>query len=348
MPGLPAPALEEFARRLLQAAGMGADKAADVASVLVEGDLLGHATHGLRLLQSYLAEVRSGSMQVAGEPEVLSDQGAVALWDARRLPGPWVALRAIEAASAKARQFGIGAVSIRRSHHIAALAPYARRVADDGLLLLLMSSAPAGSTVAPFGGTEAVLSPSPIAAGFPAGGQPVMVDVSTSSTTNNKVAQFAAEGRRLEHPWLLDEAGEPTDDPAVLRAPRRGSVLPLGGRDNGHKGYGLALVVEAMTAGLAGHGRDDAPAPWTATLWVQVVDPGAFSGVASLDGKMGWIAQRCRESRPIDRASPVRTPGERGLQLRREQMEGGVRLAAPTRDALRHAAVELNVPWPFG
>ena len=80
--------LERFASTLLGKAGMAADRAADVASILVEGDLMGHSTHGLQLLPSYLAEATSGSMTLQGEPVVLADRGASLTWDGRRLPGP--------------------------------------------------------------------------------------------------------------------------------------------------------------------------------------------------------------------------------------------------------------------
>ncbi len=166
-------------------------------------------------------------------------------------------LLAIRAASERARRFGIGAVSIRRSHQIAALATYARRVAEDGLVLLLMSSAPSGGSVAPFGGTRALFSPSPIGMGIPTGGEPICVDVSTSITTNTMTGLMARQGCKLPGEWVMDEHGIPTDDPAVTMPPRTGTLLPLGGVDAGHKGYGLALMVEALTAGLAGHGRLD-------------------------------------------------------------------------------------------
>ena len=178
-------------------------------------------------------------------------------WDGQRLPGPWLVLRAMEIAIEKAKIYGSGTVTIGRSHHIACLAAYLKRATDQGLVMLLLSSAPGGASVAPHGGLRPVFSPSPIAIGFPAGDHPVLVDVSTSITTNMLTRRLHKEGKRLPQHWLIDENGEPSDDPAILQAPRRGTILPLGGLDAGHKGYGLALLVEALTAGLAGHGRAD-------------------------------------------------------------------------------------------
>jgi LDH2 family malate/lactate/ureidoglycolate dehydrogenase len=338
--------LQDFAQQLLQRAGMPLDKARDVADILVEGDLLGHDTHGLQLLPTYLAEIESGSMTVAGEPLVLADLGAVLSWDGRRLPGPWLTLRAIEEASRRARRHGTGIVNMRRSHHIAALAPYARRVAEDGLVLLLMSSAPAASSVAPFGGTRALFSPSPIGVGLPTGGEPVMVDVSTSITTNGLTGRLAREGRKLPGAWLLDEHGATTDDPAVLVPPRAGTILPLGGTDAGHKGYGLSLMVEALTAGLAGQGRSDPGARWGATVFVQVIDPQAFNGRAAFEAQMDWIAGQCEANPPVRPGEPVRLPGRRGLALRAQALRSGVALSAGIVAALATWAEKLLLPMP--
>ena len=347
-PRFDAAALQEFARLLLQAAGMPADRAVDVADILVEGDLLGHDTHGLQLLPTYLAEIEGGAMTLAGEPLVLADQGAVLAWDGRRLPGPWLTLRAIDEASRRARTYGVGIVNIRRSHHIAALAPYARRVAEQGLVLVLMTSAPAASSVAPFGGTRGLFSPSPIGVGIPCGGQPMMIDVSTSITTNGLTGRLAREGRKLPAAWLIDEQGVPTDDPAVLVAPRAGTILPLGGVDAGHKGYGLSLMVEALTAGLAGQGRSEPGARWGGTVFVQVIDPQAFNGRDAFEEQMDWIARECEHNPPARAGQPVRLPGQRGLALRRQGLQDGVSLSAGIVTALATWATQLGVAMPDG
>lgn len=341
-----AAALQRFAQTLLQRAAMPEDKAAAVAEILLEGDLLGHDTHGLQLLPTYLAEIEAGRMALDGGPTVLADHAAVLAWDGRRLPGPWLTLQAIAAASERARRFGSGTVNIRHSHHIAALAPYARRVAEDGLLLLLMTSSPPACTVAPFGGTRGLFSPSPIGAGWPTGGEPVMVDVSTSITTNGLTAQLAREGRRLPGPWLIDEQGVPTDDPAVLQPPRQGTILPLGGSDSGHKGYGLSLMVEALTAGLAGQGRSEPGLRWGGTVFVQVLDPQAFNGLDAFQTQMDWIAAACESNPPVRADAPVRLPGRRGLALRRERLQQGLLLKPAVAAALRDWAAKLAVDWP--
>src|SRR5512142_2476220 len=95
-----AEALIAFATRLLTAAGLAAERADAVASILVEGDLMGHTTHGLALLPGYLAELESGGMAREGEPAVVADAPAAVTWDGGRLPGPWLVLNAKALAAA--------------------------------------------------------------------------------------------------------------------------------------------------------------------------------------------------------------------------------------------------------
>ena len=338
--------LTSYAENLLVAAAMPRDRARDVATVLVEADLLGHDTHGLELLPGYLAHIEAGLMTLEGEPTVINDRPAVLTWEGHRLPGPWLVLRAIDEASKRARTYGTGSVSIRRSYHIACLAVYARRVAEQGLVLLLYTSAPAGSSVAPFGGTRALFSPSPVAMGIPTGGDPIVVDISTSLTTNSLTGRLHKEGRKLDAKWLIDETGEPTDDPAVLFPPRTGTILPVGGIDAGHKGYGMSLIVEALTAGLAGHGRSDPGARMGGTIFVQVIDPEAFSGLDAFREQMEWIANACRSNPPAKGVARVRLPGERGLELRRRQLAEGVCIKQAVLAALASYASKLGVALP--
>ena len=121
----------------------------------------------------------------------------------------------------RAASHGTATVVIRRSHHIACLAAYLQRVTERGLVILLMSSDPAVASVAPFGGTRALFTPNPIAAGFPTAGDPVLMDISTSTTTNGLTGRLNAEGRQLPQPWLLDAAGQATADPAAVHRSAR-------------------------------------------------------------------------------------------------------------------------------
>ncbi len=346
-----ATALRTYAAALLQAAGLAPDRAEVVAEVLVEGDLLGHDTHGLAQLAGYLGALVNGSMAAAGEPEVVSDRGGAVLWDGRRLPGPWLVVQAIDLALDRARQHGTATVVIRRSHHIACLAAYLQRVTRHGMLLLLCSSDPSVASVAPHGGVRPLMTPNPIAAGFPTGdaageGDPVLMDISTSTTTNGLTGRLRAAGRELDHPWLIDAAGQPTRDPAALFTDPPGSILPLGGLDSGHKGYALGLLVEALTAGLGGFGRADPAEGWGAAVFLQVIDPAAFGGSAAFLRQTGWLAEAALATPPLPGGAAVRLPGSRGLSLKRQGLHDGIRLHPSILPALAPWAERLRVAGP--
>ncbi|MCE3273523.1 MAG: Ldh family oxidoreductase [Ramlibacter sp.] len=338
-----ASALLTFSRDLLVAAGMPADKAEAVAGILVEGDLLGHTTHGLQLLPGYLKEVESGSMRVQGDPEVIHETPAALTWNGRRLPGPWLVLQAMQAATRMARACGTGSVAIRQSHHIACLAAFHKRATDEGLMMILASSDANSASVAPFGGLDAVFTPNPISVGIPTSGAPIVTDISTSATTNGLTGRLHQEGGRLPAPWLIDGHGKPSDDPAVLFQEPKGTILPLGGLDSGHKGYGLSLTVEALTGGLAGFGRADPKQGWGATVFLQVIDPEAFAGRDAFLRQMDEVARQCHASRPAQPGRPVRLPGEKGFALAEEQRARGVALHPGIMEALKPWAEKLKV-----
>ena len=345
-PSYPADGLRATAAALLRAAGMQGEHARDVADILVEGDLLGHSTHGLALLAPYLADVESGSMRTTGSYRVVNERGASALWDGERLPGPWLTLRAVDDAAERARHCGTGTVVIRRSHHIACLAAYLARATDRRLVMLLSCSDPNSASVAPHGGLKPVFTPDPLAFGVPTGGDPVLIDLSASLTTNGMTARLRKHGKRLPHPWLLDAAGHATDDPAVLFTEPKGTILPTGGLDAGHKGYALALIVEMLTGALAGYGRADPKEGWGATVVVQVWDPEAFGGIEPFVRQADWLAAACRGNPPRPGVDAVRLPGERGLALKREQLRSGIALQEDIYPALAPWARKLNVELP--
>jgi LDH2 family malate/lactate/ureidoglycolate dehydrogenase len=321
-------ALQGFAEQLLARGGLRTEQAQQVAETLVEADLMGHTTHGLQLLAAYLRDIESGRMSVEGEPDVVHDHPGAVTWDGRYLPGPWLVRKAMQLAFGRVAAQAVVTMAIRRSHHIACLAAYLKQATDRGLVMLLSCSDPAVGSVAPHGGIAGRYTPNPIAAGFPTDGEPVLIDISASTTTNGMTARMnrAGTGERLPGPWLVDNQGEASDDPRVMLSDPPGAILPLGGMDLGYKGFALGLLVEALTAGLSGASRGTAEKRWGASVFLQVLDPAAFGGREAFAASTGWLAQACRTA-PVKAGNPaVRLPGARALALRERQRESGVAL----------------------
>ncbi|MBX6323271.1 MAG: Ldh family oxidoreductase [Rhodospirillaceae bacterium] len=338
--------LVRFARDLFTAAGCDGDKPAIIAELLVAADLLGHTTHGLQLCAPYLAELEAGRMTRSGEPAVIADRGATLTWDGRRLPGVWLTAKAVDLAVGRARERGLAAVAIRRSHHIACLAAFLERATVHGMMAVIASSDPNDASVAPFGGTRAVFTPDPIAVGIPTDADPILIDISASITTNGLSNRLRKEGRRYPGAWAMDALGRATDDPAVLAADPPGTLLPIGGKEYGHKGYGLALMIEALTQGLAGFGRADPAEGWGAGVFVLVLDPEAFAGAQAFRRQTAWSAAACRDNPPAPGVERVRLPGEQALARRQRAEAEGVRLYPGIMESLRPWAEKLGVRPP--
>lgn len=338
--------LSDFATALFETAGLDTEKATTIAAALVEADMMGHTTHGMQLCAPYLQALKDGSMRREGSPEVLSDRGAVATWDGRRLPGVWLTARAVDQAVERAKLYGTASIAIRRSHHIACLAVFLERATREGCMVQITCSDPAVASVAPYGGTEPLFTPDPIAVGIPTSNDPILIDTSASITTNGMTGRLHGEGKKLPGMWVQDADGTASDDPGVLFTDPPGTILPIGGQEYGHKGYGLALMIEALTQGLSGHGRADPAEGWGASVHIQVCDPTAFSGRDAFNRQIDHIVSKCLANKPVPGSAPVRLPGQSAIQKRKDSKENGVLLYPGIMEALQPWAQEYGVTPP--
>lgn len=313
-----------FCETLLTASGLEARHAACFARKLIDGDLLGHGSHGVRLLPRYLDEIQSGHMTRVGDPVILADSGGTLLFDGRMLPGPVVITHAIEAMLGRLATHGSVIGVIRQSTHVAALCSYLEMATEQRAVALIAASNPWARLVAPFGGRRPVYSPNPIACGIPTPGDPILIDFSTASIAANVVEQYYQRGEMLPGPYLIDTDGQATCDPSALRGSSPGAILPLGGLDLGHKGFGLGLIIEALTAGLSGFGRSDSPPSTNNSVFIMIVDPKALGGGSFFEREMAHLVAACRDAAgPGDR---VMLPGERALAHRRRALSDGLGL----------------------
>ncbi|MFI4974962.1 MAG: Ldh family oxidoreductase [Caulobacterales bacterium] len=338
--------LKRFASQLLAAAGLEADKATTVARLLASADAMGHSTHGLAQLADYLGDIETGAMRTRGEPSTISDRGVALVWDGERLPGVWLTARAVDLAADRAAIHGLCAISIRRSHHIGCLAAVLPAATRRGMMAIIASSDPSAAMVAPFGGLRGVLTPDPIAVGIPTPGDPILIDMSSSITTAAMSARLRQAGARYPGQWAIDAKGRASDDPRVLADEPAGALLPAGGLDHGQKGYGLALMVEALTQGLSAHGRADGDTQWGASVFVQVFDPALFGGADGFTRQTGFLADLCRATPPIDNSRPVRLPGDSAMRGLREAEARGVELHAGILETLNALAMRHGVAGP--
>jgi L-lactate dehydrogenase len=307
---------------LFVAAGMDAEKAAVVAEMLVEADLIGHSTHGSGLVEGYLDALATGELNGSGTYHVLADRGACFTSSGHRLPGVWLVREALDLACERASQYGV-----------------------VGFVAEICCSTTSAPRMTLFGGTTPVLTPNPLAIRFPTGGDPILIDLSASITTTTLTRSLAARGERYPDKWALTADGEPTDDPREVTE-HGGTLLPLGGAHKGYKGFGLALMVDVLSQGLADFGREDPPGPMSLAVFIQVIDPEAFGGRGAFARRAGFVADLCRAVPPAPGVSGVRVPGDGAARSRRAALDEGVLVDGSMIDVLSDRAVRLAIPCP--
>jgi LDH2 family malate/lactate/ureidoglycolate dehydrogenase len=271
-----------------------------------------------------------------GEITVVQDTPVSLNWQAHRLPGAYVVSRAVHRLYDKIGTAPVVTASIANCSHIGSLQAYLEGPARKGYLCLMMVTDPGVASVAPFGGADAVLTSNPIAAAIPTNADPILIDQCTSLVSNAQI-QSADKSKPLPGKWVVDNQGRPSNDPAVLSASPPGTIMPLGGEDFGYKGFGLGLMVEAFALALSGHGRLTPKQRGAQGVFLQMIDPAAFSGRDAFLAETTELVRRCKESRPADGSHGVRLPGERAMSEKRRQLRDGLDVA----DALFERIVAL-------
>lgn len=316
-------ALAGLATRALAGLGLEARDAADCARILVLGELMGLSTHGVGRIESYGERIDLGGIKARPAIRVERAAPAMARVDGDNGVGPLVGMRALESAMALARETGVGAVFARASNHFGPVAPYSLIAAEAGFASVIGSNAT--TTIAPTGGREARLGNSPVGFCVPnPGGRPVILDMALSVVARAKIRNAAKKGEAIPPTWATDREGKPTTDP---KAALDGFLLPIGG----HKGYGLALIVDLFAGLLSGAAylthvsswSDHPEAPQDLGHFFLLLD-------ASRLGPADWLAARMRDfaailhdTPPADPAAPVLLPGEIELdRLARHRRDG--------------------------
>lgn len=334
--------LTNFCTSILIKLGMDAEKAKDTSEILVEADMMGHSTHGVRLLPLYIKDIEVGSMNVSGSQIILNDTGNCITIDGNKLPGIWLTKSGLKLSSDRSQIHGVSTVLIKNSHHNGALAAYLLPIVEQGLIPMIKCSVPSSASVAPFGGTRALLTPDPMALAFPTNHEPVIIDISASITTNNMIADKIVKNEMFDFNCLLTKNGVPTNDPKEVFE-NNGTVMPLGGLEYGHKGFGLALGIEALSQGLSGSGRSRKLKTMNLSIYIQVIDPNAFAGLETFKNEMSFLYNECINNPPIDKNNKVRMPGQNALLCRKKSIENGIDLSKETLKSLEEISKKFGI-----
>ena len=314
----------DFTRRAFLAAGVPEDDARKAAIALVDADLHGVSTHGIKNLTGYVRAVQSGRANGRPNVHVTGGAGAIGQMSGDGGLGHVTAYHGMERAIDLAREYGVGCVFMRESNHYGASGYWARLAAQAGMAGFAVTNAGAG--IAAWGGTEPLVGNNPPAWALPGGAGPddaVFLDMALSVVAGNRLDIYRRRGQPIPPGWALDKNGEPTTDPRA-RA-QGGSLAAMGG----YKGVGLALVLSLFTSLLADGafdydtGRADAIHPGR-SHWFMAFDIARLVPLERFTARVAEVAERVHHSPPRAGVERLYLPGEIENDFARRQRETGI------------------------
>ena len=331
-----ADALRRTTTAILAAHSVPPDEAELVADNLVEADLRGIDSHGTNLLALYVSRLESGHLRPTTAVSVVRDDGSTVVLDGGLGFGQVAGRHAIDLAVDRARAHGVAAVAVRESTHLGALATYTERAAHAGIFAMAFQNGP--TIVPPFGGLTPLMSTNPFSYAVPAGDEPPIVyDVATTTVAGNKIILAKKRGDvTIPSGWANDDAGRPTTDAAAA------SVHHLQWF-GGHKGYGIALLVELLAGVLAGscfghtehtasllHGADRIAKGYV----FLTLDVDRFVPVAEFRRQVDALIRDVHAGERAVGVEAVLVPGELEYRRRAERLRAGIPLSVPLIDEI--------------
>jgi uncharacterized oxidoreductase len=331
---------------ILENAGASPDIARAVAEHLAEANLCGRASHGVRLLNMYIRRLKSGEVSGTATPAIANDGGAVVRVDGNRLFGQLVGDFSVDVGVERARRHGVCLVLVQNAGHMGRNARWPERAARQGVASAhFVHGFAKDASVVPFGSSEAKLRTSPIALGAPSrNGEDVILDFSVAEISGNTVRMALERNERLPTKALLDQHGQPSDDPALF-ASGMAALLPFGG----FKGYGLAVFAQIFGGIVGGANARELGTNAMLSVYFDVaraVDPETYYS------ELETFLDSLRFARPQPGMPAVAVPGDRSRDYRARMERDGIPLGTVQADLVRAAGLvgttaDLRNGWPI-
>jgi len=346
---LPVKVIHDFMIDVFVGLGTPADDARICADVLIASDLRGIESHGVGRLKYYYDRIQAGVQFPQAKMEIVQETEATAVVDGHHGMGHAIAYRSMRLAMDKARQVGLGAVTVRNGTHFGIAGYYPLMAAQEGMMGLCVTNA--RPSIAPTFGTEPMLGTNPIAFAAPSNGRfPYCFDGATSISQRGKIEVAARAEKPVPEGWVVDNQGEPLTDPGqILKDFDAGTaaLLPLGGAGEllaGYKGYDLATMVEILSASLCagmymkdllGFAPDGSRRPYMLGHFFLAIDIAHFIPVELSQQITGGIMRALQASQKAAGQERIYVAGEKEYEREQIVREQGV----PVNDNLR---VELQ------
>ncbi len=317
--------LQAFMIKVFTKLGVPEDEAAICAEVLITSDLHGIESHGIGRLKMYFDRIREGILKPETDIDVIRDKGATAVWDGNHGMGHVIGKRAMLKAIEKAGNYGVGIVTVRNSSHYGIAGYYAKLAIERDMIGITFTNA--RPSIAPTFGTTPMLGTNPICFGAPSDMDfPFLFDAATSISQRGKIEVLDREEKETPYGWAIDANGEPyTDTPRLLvdLIKKDAALVPLGGIGElmgGHKGYGLATMVEILCASLQsgaflkdlrGFDENEKRIPHALGHFFLAIDVSFFTDVESFRRTTGEIMRQLQSSKLSKGEQRVYVAGEK-------------------------------------
>ncbi len=345
MAKISSPDLLAFARAIFEAAGLPTDQAYTLSGHLVESNLVGHDSHGVIRIPQYVNLLQSGNVRPFGDHEIVRETAASQVVNANGSLGIPMAHYAMKWAVDRARERTFGAVAVHRSGHIGRLGAYPPVAArEDCIGLILLNGI--GCFAAPFGGTARRLPPNPISISVPTEeGAPLMLDMTTSMVAGGKVSLYNAIQKPVPSDWLIGSDGKPVTD-SNLFFEDKAAMLPLGG-SVGYKGYGLAVMIDAIAGGLSWAGCScEEPTRGGSGFLALAIDIASFIDVPEFKREITRLSEWLKSSPKIPGVERIYLPGEIEETCRKAREVGGIEIDDVTWGRIVETGTELKIAAP--
>ena len=342
---VPIRGLLSFGEELLTRYGVPDADARLTCDILLQADLRGVESHGMaHLVDFYVRRLQRAEINPTPDVHVVRETPSAATVDGDGGLGFVVGHRAMERAIDKARETGVGIVSVGNSTHCGAGAYYAMMALEHDMIGLSMTTG--GRLMAPPGGRTAALGTNVISFAAPAPrGFPYVLDMATTVVAAGKFEIAARRERSVPEGWAIDANGQPLTDPASFR--QDGALLPLGGDETtaSYKGFGLAMMVDILCGALSGFGTSTEIPPGTAAHGFGALRIDAFQPLPDFLEVMGRAIDNLKRVTTED-GEPVRIPGELEHRLAEERRAAGaVPLHPKIIAGYREIADELGIEF---
>jgi hydroxycarboxylate dehydrogenase B len=317
--------LKRIVSNIFAAAGCGPAEHARIAHYLVEANLVGHDSHGVIRVPSYIDWFRAGKVLANQALTIVFENDALAVVDGHFGFGQVMGEQATQLGIDKAGRQGVAVVALRNSGHLGRIGDWAEMAAHAGKVSLhFVNTSGGGILVAPFGGSQRRLSANPIAAGVPVkSGPPIILDMSTCTIAEGKIKVAFNKGTNVPDGCLLDGAGNPTSDPKAFYAAPPGAILPFGG----HKGYGLSVIAEVLAGALSGGSCSHFGVDRVANNMLSIIfDPAIFQSANSFSAEIDNFITHVKSSRTVMPDGEVLMPGEPEARTRARKLDEGIEI----------------------